>query len=539
MSKYLLLILVTFTCFQIEAQKLKAKWGPNLKIESKYYNPSLVGEDESFLYVVDWISRGGSDLVFQKIDKKSLKLVFNKKIKIPREEDFRFTYEGLSFIDGKLIVFASFFNDDKMLSILKAFVFDSKSGEFTVSKLLFENVIDKRSLIGDFKILNSKNGELVLVSYIGINRRLGQALQELKLIDGNLESIIEKSENIDGETLKGSASYFIDDEGSIYFKRGNRIVILDVNQDYEEWSQEIKLEEIELGAYISDFSFRFNANNDLIITGSYYTVDGENNEENKSKWERKEGDVQVEGMFYLEIDGITKETTISKLSRFEIDFIDQFKTEKDIKKGWNSEINGISARGKSIFKEDGGLIFISEKKKVVQSTDKNTGKLSGENIYFSDLIVLNFTPDGELIWASRIPKNQMFYWRGGIIFNRGSFGKSFWGFPRHTINHFSFLLGLTNDKLYLIFSDHVKNVSKRNDYDELEKMKKIGKSIPVVYTVDLKTGHKSKEVNLSFSNGIQRIWPKTSLQSGTNQPLYIFGQWEQGFSYGKVIFKKR
>lgn len=97
------------------------------------------------------------------------------------------------------------------------------------------------------------------------------------------------------------------------------------------------------------------------MIGSYVTTDIKETNENKAEVETTEGDTQLEGIFYLRINGLKKEVVAQKLSKFDQDFIDQFKTEDHIKCGLDAEVNDNFSLYRFFFnKEDYSLVFVEE-----------------------------------------------------------------------------------------------------------------------------------------------------------------------------------
>lgn len=531
MTKFITLLFCSLTLFGANAQKLKTQWGSALKSESKYYDPSIAGEDEKFLYTWD-LHKG--KLIIEKIDKKSLKRKYRKTLGVPEEGKTKYTFEGMSFVDGNYILYGSTYNRKRKKSILKAFAIDSKTGKYGNKEVLFENDVEKKSRRGNFTVYNSKHGDLVMLHYVAYYKKQKHTKEQFKLLNGDLEILLEREEVIEGRSRGNASAFFLDDEGSVYFKRNSEIVVFDANQDYEEWSQPIELDELEVGAFVQDFRITLNTDNDMILVGSYYTTDSRKTNENKRRRDRKEGDTQVEGMFFMKIDGISKETVIAKLNKFSKDFIDQFKTRKDIKKGRDTEINSISGAARMFFKEDGGIVMVSERYYYTEITNRN-GVVIGERYYYSDLLAFNFAPDGELVWANRIPKSQLFYWQSGpLAFNYGSYGVSWFLVPMQDLNHYSYVAGLNKDNLYIVFNDHPKNKTRKKDSDKLKMMKNVRKSVPTVFTINLETGNKTKKVNLSLASGKLKLKPSTFYQKDQTEPLYVLCAKKKNYRFGKL-----
>lgn len=60
-------------------------------------------------------------------------------------------------------------------------------------------------------------------------------------------------------------------------------------------------------------------------------------------------------------------------------------------------------------------------------------------------------------------------------------------------------------------------------------MVKFKKSIPVMYAIDLKTGHKKREVSRNLQRGNLWMKPKKWYQKNSKSPLYILATYKKDY----------
>lgn len=531
------IITVMILAFSINAFSQKPDWGRVMEAEDKHYDPTIIGEDEEAIYSVAYMS-SGNEILFEKYDKRKLNRKYSTKIPVPSEGRRKFDLERISFLGDHFVVFASYYDKKEKTYELRAFT-------YTVDKLkevdeheIFVEKVEKRRRKGDFDVHTSKNKESLLIHFTTYYKETGVTIEKIKLYDKSMEMLVEKEYKAEGVNVASLNNLIVDDEGSIYFIKNGDVVILDATVDYEEWSEPIEAEGIESNGYLGTVHFSLNPEGDLILVSRYITRDLRGSDEKKNKKDRKKGDTQVEGIYIMKVNGFSKETEIAKLNKFDQEFIDQFLTEEDIKKGNSAEMNNDYKSFQFLFKEDGGVVFVTEQQKLLRSYS-SSGSLIAEYYYYNDIVAFNFSPDGELIWGNRIPKSQLFYWKSTMLFGlkRGPYGVSWGSVPYHYRGHYSYMAGLTDDKLFFVFNDNEKNVPIQDDSKKRTVMKSVKKAIPVIYTVDLETGHKTKEMDLSLVAANAHLKPRVSYQKTPSDPLYIFGMTKKAFRYGKIEFE--
>lgn len=533
-QNYLLSAVFIFLSVSISnGQKLKVKWGNYGEAEKRSFNPSIFGEDSEYFYTWDIKKRY---LILEQVEKSKMKPIYHKKIKIPTRKRFRrYLIEGLRLNDGIIEIYASYYTRWERIFTLERIEFDAASGRYLgVEKILVKDV-DKKSRKGVFNVRISESGEFVFAHFSAYYKKLKHVKEEFYLFNGKGKQIIKKARIYENSEAPRLGNYLLDNEGSVYFIQGNQLVILDKNLDYEYWSQTIVYEDMPLGGFINSLSLDLTPDNDIVIFGSYLGTDYYEDDQDKKSGLVKNGDTQVEGAFFMKIDGFSKEIEVAKLSTFEPSFFEQFKTEKDIKKNRDLEIDNFGGESRFYPKKDGGMVVITETFSQVGFDFYSF--VAGSFLYFEDLVVYNFQPDGTLIWAKRVPKKQVMMVIiplippfSAITYNRFA---SWWTVDNEHFNY-SYVAGLSDDRLYIIYNDHRKNKARVHDYEKLKSMGRIKKSVPTVVSIDLETGAKTKRSDYGFASGDAKLQYTLSSQKAQGDTLIIFASKKRKYKYGYV-----
>lgn len=540
--KHLLIFTMAVLSFSLSAQK--ADWGRIMEADNKQYSPTIVGEDDRAIYAVSLESDNsmfGNNVLLrlEKYDSRKLNRKMSKLAEVPAKKGEKYSVEKVAFVDGKFVLFGSLYDKKSKTFELTAFTYDADRGNRDDEFEIFTEEVEKSRRRGDFDVHTSKNNQKLLIHFTTYYKETDITVEKIKLFDKEMKLELEKEYKFEGNRKSTLSNLVVDDEGSIYFvKNGNEVAILDATANFEEWSEEIVVDGMESNGYINGVYFTLNNDNDLVLIGQYMTKDLGNTDEKKNRKDRKKNDTQVEGIYFMKVNGFSKETEVSQLNKFDQDFLDQFKSAKDVKKGNAAEMNDDYNVFDFFFKEDGGVVFVTEQQYVVRSYRNDA--LVAESYYFNDLVTFNFSADGELVWANRIPKSQRFYWQSMYLgFNQGSYGWSWWNVPMTYKGHFGYMAGLSDDKLYIVYNDNKKNVQLQNESDKLTEMRNIKKAVPVIYSIDLETGIKKKEMELSLVAANAYLKPNVNFQRSQKDALYIFGMKKKSFRYGKIEFDEK
>lgn len=123
------------------------------------------------------------------------------------------------------------------------------------------------------------------------------------------------------------------------------------------------------------------------------------------------------GAFYLEIENETLEVVVETMLEFDLDFITQGLSERQVKKAKKKKKKGKAVELYSykirnlIEKEDGGLVMIAEQYyyRVTSNTTTTNGVSTTTytyHYYYNDIVIVSFDEEGEIEWHDKIEKAQ-------------------------------------------------------------------------------------------------------------------------------------
>ncbi|MCT4581272.1 MAG: hypothetical protein N4A35_07625 [Flavobacteriales bacterium] len=521
MKKFNLLILGILFIGGLIAQE-SIEWGKTNVAKSKTYYPDIIGENEKNIYTFSLVNKG---YVVESHRKGSYLKNYSTSINPEKIKKNKTQLEDVIFFNNRFVVFVSYFDKKAKQSVIYAYYINGKTGKADKHKQkIFSIPVEKKSRDGSFSIMVSPDKSKVLIRHYAYYKKQKAFKEKIKVLDDNLEEL-NATEEI---SLKKGASFtlsngVLDNDGSIYFLKKEKvgkkddaysIISYEARRDFEKWEENLSVKDLglEIGAFINDIHFTINENNELIVSG-YYAL-------------KK----QLKGCFYLRIDNKSKEIEVKKINEFDDKFVDQFKTKKQEKKGKEAEIMNRFHNVEILTKKDGGIVLLGELYYYYYvSSDQGTSYKE----YFGDIIVLDMSSEGDLNWGNRIPKKQVFAYRAQGPFIFATTGFSLFIVPNwRTVEYFSYLAAINDEKISIIFNDNPKNNLSTDDQTKLKALKKVKKATVTKYTIDLKTGEKKEELFANAKDFDVYIKPQVYYQKGQNEPITVFGMKGKKYKYG-------
>ena len=361
----------------------ETRWSEVLLSNTANFKPNIVGEDETSVYSVSVID----DMYYiQRFNKVTLSQDYKISIDKIRLGTNFMTYEGIYFVDGSFLVFTSLYLDNRDIYNIFVYQYDAETGNKTIER---KNIlsIDAPSFRkkGSFNVFVSDDKTKVLINYTNYLKSEKSLKEVFVLYDNKLNVITEKEETIPGDELNYRAfNFHIDNDGSFYHlkKTSNGIsslVSYNANMDFEKWESIIDLRELDKNIQVYQSKFILNSKNDLLLVG-FYSRDQET----------------LDGTFMMKINTESKEITSLKANLFTDEtkvFLANssasFRNEKSILP--LTTYNVLDA----YIKEDGGYIITGENIFAIE------GRVTTE-----DVIILNHSSNGDLLWSKRIAKRQ-------------------------------------------------------------------------------------------------------------------------------------
>ncbi|MFT5920084.1 MAG: hypothetical protein ACI9FU_001899 [Granulosicoccus sp.] len=542
MKHYLLTCLILgLICCQYSASAQETiEWGQAQKSPSKNYSPNIIGEDSLHIYVKGTLRK---DNIIESYVKGSFSKKYSEVI-TPEKINRQITkLESVQFDGSQFFVLVSQYDKKSKVNSIYGYRVDAVTGEKKGKEVkLFETEVEKKRRRGAFVVITSPDKTKVLVSHIAYHLTLGKHKHVTKLLDADLNIIFELEEEFAGD-LYEAKNGLLDNNGSFYFQKKHEevlsIVSYDADRDFEKWEEFITGDnlDISMGAGVTDFRFNLNANGDLTVSGYYHEPKKDPNKDNKKKKKKtKKPTYTLAGCFYAVISGESKEIITKKVSRFDDAFIKQFQTQRQERKGKDAAVPNAFHDIYILNKSDGGIVLVGE---MYYHTLIYTNNGSSEYILYGDLIALNFSSTGDLLWANRIPKKQIYSWytRTHWLYY-GSAGISLFVPPKtRTVEYFGYLPKIQEDKLVILFNDNPKNNVSKDDQTKMKPLKKLNKATVTMFTIDMESGEKKEELFLGGKDFKIQLKPMIHFQENESSPMYTFGMKGKTYKFGVMKTK--
>lgn len=499
---------------------LKVKWGNELKSPSGSYLYKIVKSGKNGITALR-LKKGGmfstsQKVIFEKYNElydieksKELPLKYNSK-----DMDFEESFS----LGGKLFLFSSFANQKDS----KRYLFGQEIRESTLNAEKKLTFIDEMP----FSVLNDYSGyqfnispdsNYLLVYHAIPGRKDESAKYSLLVIDKDLNKIWSKEYVLQGK-LKNHIieNAKIDNFGDAYLllsttidkklerpedEKFRLITIKSSGQLIDEFDISLK------GIFINGLNFKVLKNNTIICAG-FYSAKGVNS---------------IKGVVYYSIDTETKQVIHQSTKEFDFEFITADLSENRRNKLRESTRSTAIPElpkfnlDQLILRGDGGALLLAEQYdfSVYSYYDYFSRNYTNRYIYmYDDIVAISVNPNGDIDWATRIPKHQETQDDEGI--------------------YSSYCYGVTGDKIILLYNDNPKNYFKD---------KKTG----VTYEFDAYRGQPaysiiesdgSQRAGLLENNGEDRYFIKPSVckQVGSNRIL-IYKESDGRFRWGEVSAK--
>jgi hypothetical protein len=507
------LIAILTLCASTALQGQKITWSPAIEGPSNSYVLSVVGEDSvGNLFVVRARDHGDFSPKEHWIERynSAMEMDFSTPLKLERKDLGVFRFEALKYIQGKLMLFTSFYNKASHRNTAYVAEMNAEGDVITDFKQLDEIVAVKLGNVGSFDFVVSQDSTKILIYHSEPYEKYKSEKFHYKVIDHHLNVLWEQQISLpyksrDFEIVK----YRIDAPGNVH-------LLSKVTDNEEKWvkgrpnfhytmisydwrKKQLQEYEVNLGEKsISDISFEFDAQGNIIAAGFYSNLARTLN--------------NIAGTFYLKINPREGGVVNTDLRDFEQSFITEFIGERKAVKGkelLNYNIDHF------IMTEDGGAIMVGEQvyKSVTCYSDPTTNiQTCDNNFYYNDLIIVKFSADGKTQWTRRIPKEQH------SINDHGFFS--------------SYLLAYAADVVHISFNENSYNFG--IDEDRRRAMTSVRKAVAAHVTV---SGDGTVAVNPLFKPGDQDIMlrPQAHRQTAPNSVI-IFGQRKRHYRFGRWTF---
>ena len=518
-----LTLLTLLSIGQIKSKKVDIEWGPKLKESRKSTLGSIVGVDETGMYLTKYKRKSFTlnyTIILEHYN-KNLEKTKSEKIEIINHEK-ELDAEFIVHLNNKLYVFSSF----KNRKLKRNFLFVQTINKKT---LLPNNDLVKIAEIdykkhskynaGGYHLRISCDSSKVLVYYDLPYKKNEKEKFGFHVFDNNMNQIWEKKVKLPyTDKLFEIQNYKVNNGGNVYLlgikykdkRKGKRkgkpnykyhiLSYTNNGNDSKEYPISVK------DYFLTDMQIAINDEQDIVCGGFY----------------SEKGTFSIKGSYFLKIDGETTEIVTRNFNEFGIDFITQNmskrkkkKAKKKAKKGKNVELYQYDLDD-IILKSDGGAMLIGEQFyiRTVTTYNQKGGSTTRYYYYYNDIIVINMSSEGVIEWTEKIPKRQT-----------TSNDQGFWS---------SYAVTVIKDKLYFVFNDNPKNLFYK-DGGKLYNFKKSSKALTVLVEVD-SSGKQTKEALFTSKEAGILVRPKVCQQISDNE-MIIFGQRGKSQRFAKATFK--
>lgn len=368
---------------------------------------NIIGEANEKIYA---LGLKGKEKYFLKVfDSKTMAIISNNQIKLPKVKDKKLRFEDLFVLNGNVYIFASFFDRKNKEFKLEAIPV-SETGELGANTTnLFSSPVAKGSARGSFYFKLSPDKTKVLALHAGLYSKEDAIKYNLKYIDSNLKVISSHSEKVsyvdknryefdisDFSSNTNDDFFIVTNESHLDKKKNTTFSELNIHSFQKENNYEKKSIKIDLsGNELINCKMIATHNQKLQVVGLYSEL-------------RKSGKAnkKLEGVYNGSIDIATNTALPFKFNKFDyetkLNLLGERKAnkDKDLKPFYN--IHSI------IEKEDGGLILLSEFSQVIYGKTSGIGPISVTPTTYikNEIIVTSLTNDGSLDWSGVVAKES-------------------------------------------------------------------------------------------------------------------------------------
>jgi hypothetical protein len=519
MKKCLILLCLLPLMAMSPSNTASVKWGPEIPGSKRGSITSTLGYDDNGYYILGY-DKG--DIQILKLNKKLENAglyTFEEKDKVAKKT---YVYEGTRYFNDKLYIFKSFIDKKtKTVELYSQEISKNTMQETGALNKITELTYEKNRDKGFFSIRVS-NGEKTPKLLIAVGTPVDKEENErytLIMCGEDLKMIWKKEYEIPYRSDLFNRSYFYcDHNGNAYVlgklyqdkvkevRRGKQNfefhILAYTNNGENKVDYAVKLQD----KFITDISFDILDNGD-IVAGGFYS---------------KKGTATVDGAYYLLLDAKSKETKLSSVKEFDIDFLTQGMTEREEARARKKEEKGKDLElyeydlHDLIKRDDGGFVLVGEQYYVQVVTSSN-GKFTYTTYYYNynNIIVININNSGKIDWASTIPKRQ-------VSTNDGGF-------------YSSFALAVTADKLRFIYNDNKENLTPKKQGYIKNYTFRDKDGIVTLATID-KDGKIEREALISDADIEVGVRPKVCDQISDNEVL-LFGERRKAEQFAILEFK--
>lgn len=516
--KKLSLLIGTICAMTLPAHAQEFTFGQGYESPSPIFDPTISGEDDNSLYVVDVPKT--KEIYFLSFDKEELTENFRSSLNIPELDERNFRAIRINYIpsEGNYMFIGRF--EDKQTKLYEYFAYkiDAQTGEAVTEKMVLFTEEEKSPDTPKSSSKASPDRTKYMLSIAVWDRKLRSYKSYKVFFNSSLEVLarVSSSDVISRLELGTTSLGMLDDFGSSYKLSGGKSKIImsttNANNDFEVSNSSIDIEGLEVGEAIGGGHTRFNADGDLCYVSFYHDEKG-----------------FIKGNTYLKFNTLSNEVETQNHTPFAEDDLEFFKTYRQVRKKDDATLTDRFSHSMKIY-QDKGFSDIAMSSRGIYS---GTAQYS---LYLEHLLVSYLDEEGSAQWMNGTNYYQKYFYRGVFLMpflQKSSAGYTLFGSQSvHAVKrHFGQCNFATDDQLHVMFYALRKN-EKAERYEDLRPLESMSKGELKLCSFDFETGEQTTNwVNVGLEK--EKIFPRTAYQSkdGTNT-MYIFAGNHKTFRLG-------
>lgn len=512
-------LLATSLFGQTKTSKANVRWGPDMDVKTDGQFNDMVDDLDDAVYML--VERR-NDVFIQRMD--GLKVIYQKQL------DLELDKEDLDLVrviitKDQVVVFSKRF--DKKAKLTQLYVNTYEQDGFKPLKR-FEKVAaipaEKSKNAGQFAIGASRDRSKILVQMLDPHEKDAKEGFEVRVYGSDME--LDWSQQVQlpyDDELFSRESTVVDDDGSV--------LVLGVLHAEKREGKQLKREGKPDFAYhllsftkgsptpvdhtisvadkfLQDLTLSLGETGDIVCAGFY----------------GNKGSFTVRGTFFLRLDRATKQVVHESYKEFSNDFITEYLTEKEAKKATKKaerkkedlELFSFDLHD-LILRKDGGAVLVAEQYRTytVCYTDSKGNTSCSTHYIYNDVIVVNIDPQGNIEWASKVPKRQHSANDGGM--------------------YSGCAVEVKEDKIYLVFNDSGENLFLKPG-DKIKQFELTGKDALVVLATVNADGSTTREALFSPDRRDVILRPKDCVEL-RNGSMFIYANRKKDYRFGLIDFK--
>ncbi|MCB0586514.1 MAG: hypothetical protein KDD06_14485, partial [Phaeodactylibacter sp.] len=410
-----LLLWAAVLCAQRDDVPARASWGEELTEPTGTRITKVISANKNGAYMLRRKNEGALSNEQAYIEYYDSEMHLRKSQKLDlKYKGKRRDFEDVAMIGGELYLFTSFNNQAQKKNYLFYQKVNQRLQPSRDLVMLSEVEAFNKAREGAFKlVISSDSSKVLLYSQLPYQKKDPERFA-LNVFDNQMNKLWSRDIILPYSDQQFAVEdYRIGPDGSVYLmgvlyldgvrerRRGRpnyQYIILAYTQQGEDVQEyHVALQD----KFITDLAFRIADDGNLVCAGFF----------------SEKGAYSVKGTCFFRLNASTKEIFNLSFKEFGFEFRTEFMRPGEVRRATRAEANDDTGREPELYRfsldelvlrSDGGAVLVAEQYYVFERTYRYwDGTLRFDYYYnYNDIIVVNIQPDGNIEWATRIPKRQ-------------------------------------------------------------------------------------------------------------------------------------